>query len=143
MVPHALAALYGAEIPHQTITPAAHSSHAAAFEPSEHAASMHWGVIPSILDGGESSRCACGKRETAGNVSRRSRIVRFGAADYIIPISNTFGSCASGSAAAPTTVATIAASVWLLRRLPRIWLAIHSSVGVSIFLAWAGAQLAM
>src|SRR5882757_11425131 len=81
MVPHALAALYGAEIPHQTITPAAHSSHAAAFEPSEHAASMHWGVIPSILDGGESSRGAGGKRETAGNVSRRSRIVRFGQTD--------------------------------------------------------------
>ena len=57
-------------------------------------------------------------------------------------MSNTFGSCDSGKAAAPTTVATIATSVWLLR-LPRIWPAIHSSIWMSMFLACAGAQLAM
>ena len=46
-------------------------------------------------------------------------------------MSNTFGSCASGSVAAPMMVATIAIRVRLLRRLPRIWLAIHSSTSVS------------
>src|SRR6266702_4759265 len=51
MVPHALAALHQAEIPHQAITPAAHAGQATAFEQSEHAAMMHRPVIPSILDG--------------------------------------------------------------------------------------------
>src|SRR3982751_6143272 len=35
-------------------------------------------------------------------------------------MSNTFGSCASGTLAAPITLATIAISARLLRRLPRI-----------------------
>src|SRR5262249_933196 len=46
-------------------------------------------------------------------------------------ISNTFGNCGSGSAAAPTTIATIAIRVWLMQRLLRIWPAIHSSTSVS------------
>jgi hypothetical protein len=46
-----------------------------------------------------------------------------------IPMSNTFGNFAKGSA--PTTVATRPISMRLLRRLPRIWLAIHSSTSVS------------
>ena len=45
-------------------------------------------------------------------------------------MSNTFGNCASGSVAAPTMVATIVIRVRLLRRLPRIWLAIHSSTSM-------------
>ena len=60
-----------------------------------------------------------------------------------MPMSNTFGNCASGSAAAPTKVATIAIRVRLLRRLPRIWLAIHSSTSVSTSAAWVGAQLSI
>ena len=51
-------------------------------------------------------------------------------ADYI-PMSNTFGRCASGSAATPTRVATSLIRVRLLRGLPRIWLAIHSSTSMS------------
>lgn len=60
-----------------------------------------------------------------------------------IPMSNTFGSCESGSAAAPTMVATILIKVRLLRRLPRIWLAIHSSTSVSTPTALVGAQLSI
>src|SRR5258705_10798622 len=60
-----------------------------------------------------------------------------------IPMSNTFGSCASGSAAAPTMVATSDFTVRLLRRLPRIWLAIHSSTSVSTPTALVGAQLSI
>src|SRR5260370_8192474 len=51
MVPHALPALDQAEIPHHAITPAAHASQATTPEQSQHAASMHRGAIPSILDG--------------------------------------------------------------------------------------------
>src|SRR5262249_124944 len=57
-------------------------------------------------------------------------------------ISNTFGNCANGSAAAPTTAATIAIRVWLMQRLLRIWLAIHSRTLVSTPLAF-GAQLSL
>src|SRR5258706_6533182 len=57
-----------------------------------------------------------------------------------IPMSNTFGSCASGSAAAPTMVATNVFRVRLLRRLPRICLAIHSQTFVSTPTALGGAQ---
>ena len=42
-------------------------------------------------------------------------------------MSNTFGSCENGSAAAPTMVATIRIRVRFLRCLLRIWLMIHSS----------------
>src|ERR1700686_2721135 len=59
-----------------------------------------------------------------------------------IPTSKTFGSCTSGSAAAPTMVATSDIRVRLLRRLPRIWPAIHSSTSVSTPAA-LGAQLSI
>jgi hypothetical protein len=58
-------------------------------------------------------------------------------------MSTTFGSCASGSAAAPTMVATIVIKVRLLRCLPRIWLEIHSSISVSTLAACMGAQLSI
>src|SRR5450631_3370739 len=58
-------------------------------------------------------------------------------------MSNTFGNCENGSAAAPTMVATIRIRVRLLRCLPRIWLAIHSSTSVSTPAALAGAQLSI
>src|SRR2546430_9077809 len=60
-----------------------------------------------------------------------------------IPRSNTFGNCASGSVAAPTMVATKLIRVRLLRRLPRIWLASHSSTSVSTPTARVGAQLSI
>src|SRR5215469_6920009 len=60
-----------------------------------------------------------------------------------IPISNTFGNCASGSAVAPTAVATIAIRIRLMQRLPRIWPAIHSKTSVSTPLAFTGAQLSI
>src|SRR5215831_836066 len=63
--------------------------------------------------------------------------------DFRCQISNTFGNCASGSAAAPTTVATIAIRAWLMQRLLRIWLAIHSRILVSTPLAFIGAQLSI
>src|SRR6266436_6727989 len=58
-----------------------------------------------------------------------------------IPMSNMFGS--SGSAAAPTMVATSDIRVRLLQRLPRICLAIHSSTSVSTPTALVGAQLSI
>ena len=55
-----------------------------------------------------------------------------------------FGSvCANGSVAAPIKVATSVMSVRLLRRLPRIWLAIHSSTSMSTPTAFVGAQLSI
>ena len=55
-----------------------------------------------------------------------------------------FGSvCASGNVAAPIKVATSVMSVRLLRRLPRIWLAIHSSTSISTPTALMGAQLSI
>src|ERR1700692_3642889 len=60
-----------------------------------------------------------------------------------IPMSNTFGSWASGSAAAPTMVATNVFRVRLLRRLPRICRAIHSSTSVLTPTALVGAQLSI
>src|SRR6476646_6540269 len=60
-----------------------------------------------------------------------------------IPMSNTFGSWTSGSVAAPTMVATSLIRVRLLRRLPRIWLAIHCSTSVLTPTAFVGAQLSI
>ena len=55
-----------------------------------------------------------------------------------------FGSvCANGNVAAPIKVATNVMSVRLLRRLPRIWLAIHSRTSISTPTALVGAQLSI
>jgi hypothetical protein len=58
-------------------------------------------------------------------------------------LSNTFGSCASGSVAPPTMAASSFVTVRLPRSLPRIRLAIHSSTSISRPAARVGAQLSM
>src|SRR5713226_9052985 len=62
--------------------------------------------------------------------------------DYM-NMSNTFGSCTSGSVAAPILAATSFVTVRLPRSLPRIRLAIHSSTSISRPAARVGAQLSM
>ena len=81
---------------------------------------------------GANGRPRSRRRQTknGGEITPPSQLCRFPGDGYI-PMSNTFGRCASGNAAAPTMVATILIRVRLLRCLPRIWLAIHSSISVS------------
>ena len=51
--------------------------------------------------------------------------------------------CANGIVAAPIKVATNVMSVRLLRRLPRIWLTIHSRTSILTPTALVGAQLSI